>query len=81
MKQLEQEDLTLLNNLQKANNDLITELGQIGLIEINLKKRKESANEYLAKLREKEALISKSLEEKYGKGTVDMDNGTFIPIK
>lgn len=73
-------DLNLLVNLKNANTDLMKELGQIKLLEINLEKRIASAKEYQEKLSLKEIEISKALEDKYGKGTVDLDTGTFTPI-
>lgn len=79
LKKLETGDLDLLKKLKDANNDLLNELGQIKLIELNLEKRIANAKDYQEKLIEKEIFISKSLEEKYGKGTVDLDTGTFIP--
>lgn len=79
LKKLETGDLDLLKKLKDANNDLLNELGQIKLIELNLEKRIANAKDYQEKLVEKEIFISKSLEEKYGKGTVDLDTGTFIP--
>lgn len=80
-QKLDPSDLNLLIKLKEANKDLMMELGQIKLLEINLEKRIANAKDYQEKLGEKEVEISKSLEEKYGKGTVDLDTGTFIPIK
>lgn len=79
LKKLETGDLDLLKKLKDANADLLKELGQIKLLELNLEKRIANAKDYQEKLIEKETFISKSLEEKYGKGTVDLDTGTFIP--
>lgn len=80
MKQLDKQDLERLLSLQKANKDLIEEFGKIGILETNLETRREAAVDFLTQLKEQEKLISKNLEEKYGKGTVDLDKGIFIPL-
>jgi len=81
VKKLDTQDIELILKLKNANKDLMTELGQIKLAEINLEKRIKSANEYLTQLSSKEAEISKGLEEKYGKGSIDIESGTFHPLK
>jgi len=80
-KQLDSTDLNLLKSLKNANADLLKELGQIKLLELNVEKRILNAKNYIEKLSEKETEISKELEDKYGKGTVDLDSGTFIPVE
>ena len=81
VRKLDTQDVELILKLKNANKDLMTELGQIKLAEINLEKRIKSANEYLAQLSTKEAEISKGLEDKYGKGSIDIESGTFHPLK
>lgn len=81
VRKLDTQDVELILKLKNANKDLMTELGQIKLAEINLEKRIKSANEYLVQLSTKEAEISKGLEDKYGKGSIDIESGTFHPLK
>lgn len=81
VKKLDAQDIELILKLKNANKDLMTELGQIKLAEINLEKRIKSANEYITQLSTKEVEISKGLEEKYGKGSIDLESGTFHPLK
>ena len=78
-KKLNESEVELLSKLKKANNDLISELGQVKLIELNLEKRIANAKEYQEKLISREKEISKSLQDKYGIGSVDLNTGTFIP--
>ena len=62
------------------NELIIKEFGSIKLAEINLKNRITRAEEFLTKLRKKEDELAKGLEEKYGKGTVNMSTGEFNSI-
>tara|TARA_B110000977_G_C11035365_1_gene476850 strand:+ start:283 stop:540 length:258 start_codon:yes stop_codon:yes gene_type:complete len=77
--QLNTDDLTALKQIQSASKDLLAELGQIKLIELSIEKRIENAKNYQVQLNEKETLVGKLLQEKYGRGSVDLETGTFIP--
>ena len=46
-----------------------------------LKERKDRAEAYIIQLRGEEVKIAKSLEDKYGKGTVNTATGEFTAIK
>jgi len=78
-QKLTQEELDKLQELSQKNSALINELGNISLIEINLKKRKEAADTFLDELRDAEQDLVKSLEESYGAGSIDLQKGEFIP--
>ncbi len=77
--QVDTNDLTTLKQIQSASKELLAELGQIKLLELSIEKRIENAKNYQVQLNEKEILIGKMLQEKYGKGSVDLATGTFIP--
>ena len=78
-QKLTQEELDKLQGLSQKNNALISELGNISLIEINLVSRKEAANKFLDELRDEEQELVKSLEDSYGAGSIDLQKGEFIP--
>lgn len=78
-QKLTQEELDKLQELQQKNSALITELGNISLLEINLGKRKEAAENFLVELREAESDLVKALEDTYGAGSIDLQKGEFIP--
>lgn len=77
---LSEEEINLIKQIQYDTQMLVKEFGQISILEINTSKRKEIATNSLSQLRTLELNLSKSLEEKYGKGTVDLDSGKFLPI-
>lgn len=66
----------------KNNTDTITkEFGLIKLAQINIDKREEEAINMLNTLRSNEKQVVEVLEKKYGRGSIDIDKGTFTPAK
>ena len=83
MKQikLEKNELLQLNNIKNAKLSIVNEFGKISIIELQLSQRKNNAEINFAKIEEAQVDLAKNLEEKYGKGTIDIDSGVFIPLK
>ena len=79
-QKLLQEELQLIDDIQKRMQAVKTELGQLALAKIDLKNRKVNVENYLTETQEMETKLVKDLEEKYGKGTIDLESGTFIPV-
>ena len=78
-QKLKEEEVKSLQELQQKNAALISELGSIELASIGLEERREMAEKFLFELREEEKELAKSLEETYGVGSIDLNEGTFIP--
>jgi hypothetical protein len=76
---LTEEDLKLIDNLKKNKENFFLELGQIKYNEILLEQRNDNAFDFLTKLKEQEMSTMKQLENKYGKGSINLDTGEFIP--
>lgn len=76
---LTNEELEQIEVVRKNKETILTELGQIKLAELNLEKRLEKAEEFLAQLDQQEAELAKYIEDKYGNGTVDVNTGEFTP--
>jgi hypothetical protein len=49
----------------------------INIAQINLDNRKLRAEKFLSNVRDTEIDVAKSLEDKYGKGTVNLTTGEF----
>ena len=77
---LTEQELKLIDNIKLRKQAIKQELADIGLLEINLKTRKEKVEDFYSKTIEVETQVAKTLEEKYGKGSVDTETGTFTPI-
>lgn len=75
---LNKEEVAELKEIQDLQNSLLFRLGQIEYQLRNLNSDKESMYLELSSSEQKSAEIAKRLEEKYGAGTVNMENGEFI---
>lgn len=78
-QKLTQEELEQIEGIQKRMQAVKTELGQLGLVELDLKNRRTNVENYLSETQEIEGQLVKDLEDKYGKGSIDLQNGEFIP--
>lgn len=78
---LEEQDLANLKSLQLRKKTIMDELASIGYSKITLKKRKKELIVFMEESTRLESLVAKNLEEKYGKGTVDITTGTFTPLE
>jgi hypothetical protein len=78
-QKLSKEELGKIEEIQKRVQAVKAELGNVGLAEIDLKTRKNNIEQYLTETQEQESAVVKELEEKYGKGSIDLQNGEFIP--
>lgn len=80
MKQIKQEELEQLRALNQNSSAIVVELGEIEVARIGLEKRRKYAEAVLDQLIEEDKNLAQWLEESYGKGTVDLDKGEFIPL-
>lgn len=76
---IEQQDLTNLGIISNRKKSLREELAEIGLAELAIQSRKEKAKLFNNKTIEMGAELGKMLEQKYGKGILDIDKEVFIP--
>ncbi len=78
-KKLTQEEMSQIETVKQESQALIQELGQIELLRLDLKSRKDNALTFLDKLKQKEKELAQALETTYGKGTINLDKGEFTP--
>lgn len=78
---LAQEEIQALEDIKTKNVAIVEEFGRIGILKLDIEAREERAEDFLAKLRNAEVSLSKALEEKYGKGTVNLETGEFNSLK
>ena len=76
---LTQEELQTIAELQQKNNAVVSELGQIELTRMAVEARRANAETYLADLRKEEDKFGKTLSDKYGAGSIDLESGEFVP--
>lgn len=75
---LSKEEVTELKEIQDLQNSLLYRLGQIEYQLRNLNNDKENTSLELSSSEQKSTELAKKLEEKYGAGTVNIENGEFI---
>ena len=75
---LTQEELQQLTELRTKTSELTFLRGQIGIAEDNIKRQLNELAEQFNELYKTEREVSQEMFKKYGKGEVDMEQGTFI---
>jgi len=80
-KVLTQEEITELKELKDTFTQLTEVAGVVEMQSLNIKIKKDQLKLNLQELQQKEAALAKNLEEKYGKGTISLETGEFLPSK
>ena len=78
VSKLTEEELLQLQQIQNNNQAIVREFGQIAIAELDLDKRRENAETFLDNLRKAETETAKTLEEKYGRGNINLQSGEFV---
>ncbi len=76
---LEQQELDYIAEVQQVSQNIVVEYGNIELSRKALDARMDRADEALETLRQNERDLIASLENKYGSGTLDLQQGIFTP--
>lgn len=72
-------EINQLNDIKNTRNSCIMEFGNISIIRKQLEDRETAALARWNSIQTSERTLAKSLESKYGVGTVNIDTGEFIP--
>lgn len=78
---LTENEIHILKSLKSNTEKITKEFGLIKLAQINVNKREQDAISMLDTLRSEEKQVVEVLEKKYGRGSIDIDRGTFTPSK
>ena len=73
------EEVEQLQAIQQKYNAVVNELGNIELSKLNLDSRKEEVLTFLSELKTEEQTLGKELSDKYGVGSISIENGEFTP--
>jgi hypothetical protein len=74
------EEVEKLQDIQQKNTAVATELGSLEITKLQIEARREEVLKYFVELKQEETALGKELSDKYGNGSVDLENGEFIPI-
>jgi len=82
------EELKSIQELQQNTQQLTANFGQLAIVKLSLEQQMEQTNdeqykleEELKNLKDKETNLIKTINEKYGAGTLDPTSGVFTPNK
>ncbi len=78
-KELSQEVIDQIKSIQQRNQAVEIELGQIELVKLAVKQRRAVAEQFLAELKDEEVTLGQFLQNEYGNGTIDIEQGVFVP--
>ncbi len=78
---LSQEEISKITDLRKQYFDLTEIVGGVEMQIMNLEIQKSKIKEDLNNLHQQESVLAKELEEKYGKGSISLESGEFLPIE
>ena len=78
-KKLSKKELQALNDYQIKTNEVIAALGSVELQINALKTQKEEILKDFKTLQDNQVKTGKELQDKYGEGNINLENGEFTP--
>ena len=74
-----EDEIKSLTDVRGKFTEISYKLGQIEIQKMALKEERERYLQFFKETQEEEKKSAKELIAKYGKGTIDIDSGEFIP--
>lgn len=78
-KKLTSVELEQLKDFSEKRNQITFNLGQLDIQMAFLQSQRNYVLEELTKLQEEENIVGKNLQDKYGDGNINIENGEFTP--
>jgi len=75
---LTEEELKSIKDLQALRQTTVLELGNLESYQYDIDTRKKELHNTLDEIKTSDLKLGKSLNEKYGDGSIDLDKGEFI---
>ena len=75
-----QQELNEIKDLRDKVNQLSFQFGQLSIQKIKLEEQEISLKNQLNLIEKEESNLAKKLTTKYGKGSIDLETGTFTPL-
>jgi len=75
---LSKEEIEKLSSLQQQQDNFVIQLGQIEYQKNLLDQQKEEIYSKIKSFENNQIQLAKQLEEKYGRGTVNLESGEFV---
>ena len=81
VKKFTPEEIESLKNIQIRMDQIILQLGRVHLSRIRVNEQEELVKNEISKIEKEEQDLAKTLSDKYGRGSVDIETGTFTPTE
>ena len=81
VKKFTQEELDSLKNFQIRLEQVVSQLGRVHLSKIKLNEQEDLLKAEIKNIEKEEQELAKTLSDKYGKGSLDIETGNFTPIE
>ena len=78
-QKIEEQDLNNLKQLQKDTDALVYNLGQLAIQKQKMADTESELKKAITIIDKREEELGKQLSDKYGVGTVNIEEGTFTP--
>ena len=78
---LTQEELTKITEFRKLNDDLVWQFGQIETNIVALEQQKLELKSKFVQVNNDQNTFAKTLNTKYGDGTIRLETGEFVPVQ
>ena len=76
-----EKELDEIKELRNQLNNLSFQFGSLNIRKIKLEEQETLLKNQLKLIEEKETLLAKKFTQKYGKGSIDLETGTFTPLE
>ena len=80
-KNFSPEEIKEVTELQEQFNKITFQFGQLKIGKISLEKQELYIKKLYSSLETKEKELAKKFTTKYGKGSLDIETGKFIPVE
>ena len=76
-----EQELNQLKDLRSKLNKITSQFGQLAVSKIKIKETEDNLKIQLSALEKQEIDLAKTLSNKYGKGTINIETGNFTPVE
>ena len=81
MTKITEQEIEKVKGLRVKFDQLVNTIGQVEVQLYNLQEQKKKLQVSLLNIQQEELTLAKELEEKYGKGTISLESGEFLPTE
>ena len=79
IKKFTEEEVNTLRSFQSKMEQIVTSLGRVHYSRIKLDDQENSLKKEIKNIEREEQELAQTLTNKYGKGSLDIETGTFTP--